>query len=1289
IVEVCKVIVAVLGIVVMIIGGPLAWVVLAAALVVLADTLIKYAKGEAGLLDVAFAALDCIPGMKGLTTLGGLARGLKGLASTGLRGLRQGALRLGRRTRGDGIPMNGRNACGDPVDVATGELLMSATDVELPGVLPLVVERHHISSYRAGRWFGSSWASTLDQRLVLDEHGARLFTADGMTLLYPRPIPGEPVFPVEGPRWSLSWDGQPLAPMSVHQPASGQTSHFAPVEGRPGSELPLIAITDRNNNRIQLAYDNTGAPTDIHHSGGYHLGITTTDGRVTALTLLSDPDEPTLLTYAYDTAGLLAEITNSSGRPLKFSYDEHARMSRWEDRNGYWYSYAYDEQGRCVYTTGTDRALEYRYAYDEETHRTVVTDSLGHDSVYQFNDSYQLNAHTDPLGQASTREWDRYDRALTVTDPLGRTTRYTYDDQGNPVSVLRPDGREIAIAYSEFGKPTAIAQADGSRWRYEFDAAGNRTAAVDPAGAVTRFRYSDGGALVEVVDALGAATRIAVDPAGLPAAVTEASGGTTRYERDALGRLTRIVGPTGAVSTWEWTPEGRPTRHTDPNGAVRSWTWDAEGNCLSHTDAAGGVTAYEHGAFDLPVAEIRPDGTRYTFERDTESRIRRVTNAQGLTWEYLRDPAGRVLQETDFDGRTVAYAYDAAGQRVSRTNALGQVITLTRDVLGRIVEKDADGDLTRFAYDPAGRLVRAHRAGETEAEAAELLLERDALGRVVAESLAGRTVRHSYDALGRRTARTTPSGVVSLWTYSEAGTPSTLTTSGRVLSFDHDAEGRETRRGLGDALTLTQAWDPAGHLTEQRLWHGERQLQGRAYDWRADNHLLAVHDQEAGTTRYELDPLGRPLGVQTPEWEEAYAYDPEGNQTSASWTGAPVDSDACGPRSYEGTRVTSAGRVRYAYDEAGRTVERRVRTLSGQVRTWRYVWDAEDRLVGVVGPDGASWRYGYDPLGRRVSKWRVAADGSSERRVEFVWDGPTLAEQVSVDDGHGAEARPVVLTWNHFAHRPLTQARRVAGSAAAWPTRDAAGGGGTATATAATGLGKPADGASGPHGGGDGDPDTDTRFWAIITDLVGTPTHLVDEEGETAWRSTSTLWGRTVGTGVDCPLRFPGQYADDETGWHYNHYRHYDPEISRFTSPDPLGLDPAPNAYTYPRNPHSWTDPLGLTPCRAAAREQALRDAGVPDGAEPLDVRLTPATTPQGKQILDENYQPVMFHEEVHLNNRDEMVVFQDHHTGHQYGDPNGVGDQPPHVHVRPWEDQRNGQIPGCEEHYYYDPDLG
>lgn len=31
----------------------------------------------------------------------------------------------------------------------------------------------------------------------------------------------------------------------------------------------------------------------------------------------------------------------------------------------------------------------------------------------------------------------------------------------------------------------------------------------------------------------------------------------------------------------------------------------------------------------------------------------------------------------------------------------------------------------------------------------------------------------------------------------------------------------------------------------------------------------------------------------------------------------------------------------------------------------------------------------------------------------------------------------------------------------------------------------------------------------------------------------------------------------------------------------------------------------------------------------------------------------------------------------------------PPDGQVGPYENPRNGQIPGCEEHYYHDPKLG
>lgn len=38
------------------------------------------------------------------------------------------------------------------------------------------------------------------------------------------------------------------------------------------------------------------------------------------------------------------------------------------------------------------------------------------------------------------------------------------------------------------------------------------------------------------------------------------------------------------------------------------------------------------------------------------------------------------------------------------------------------------------------------------------------------------------------------------------------------------------------------------------------------------------------------------------------------------------------------------------------------------------------------------------------------------------------------------------------------------------------------------------------------------------------------------------------------PLRFAGQYSDDEVGLFYNYFRFYNPETGRYVENDPIGL---------------------------------------------------------------------------------------------------------------------------------------
>ncbi|MFI0263584.1 RHS repeat-associated core domain-containing protein [Streptomyces sp. NPDC017056] len=183
---------------------------------------------------------------------------------------------------------------------------------------------------------------------------------------------------------------------------------------------------------------------------------------------------------------------------------------------------------------------------------------------------------------------------------------------------------------------------------------------------------------------------------------------------------------------------------------------------------------------------------------------------------------------------------------------------------------------------------------------------------------------------------------------------------------------------------------------------------------------------------------------------------------------------------------------------------------------------------------------------------------------------------------------------------------------------------------------------------------------------------------------------------MDCPLRFPGQYHDEESGLRYNYFRYYSPDTASYLSPDPLGLRAAPNHHAYVVNPLSWADPLGLESCPddpslEEAKKKAFRDAGDPWGQEPVAVDdWVPATTPEwqgSKQLFDKEHNPIYFPEETHLNDRGDFVVFQNHWTGHR--EPGENGYQRPHIHMRPIEDTRNSNYEGCEEHYYYDPNLG
>jgi RHS repeat-associated protein len=1053
-----------------------------------------------------------------------------------------------------GIPQ-----AGHPVDVATGDVLLFQDDVSLPagiGVLPLVIGRAYRSSRRAGRWFGPSWASTFDQRLQVSPERVIGMFADGRVLSWlcvagdDGPVPATGL-PVTGPRWRLE---RVRGGFAVTDPQAGLTWRF---EWRTGyrrsaggvGELPLVSVTGRAGDQISFGYTPTGQPAFITHSGGYRIRIVMTGGRFSQLVLAgAGADgaeagrEVLLVEYRYDPAGNLAAVINSSGEPLRFSYDEQGLLLGWDDRNGVSYRYSHDEQGRCVAGDGPDGAMSGRFSYGDRV--TWWTDAAGAMTIYQLDESSRVAAVTDPLGNVTHFWHDEYGRAMAHADPLGRLTRYEYDEPGNLTCIMQPDGTQVRAVYDGANLPVCLQEPDGASWKQEYDARGNLVRQDAPDGAVTWYGHDQCGHLASVTDPLGAVTRVESDQAGLPVAMTRPDGGITRYTRDLFGRVTAITAPDGAVMELTWTVEGQLASRIFPDGSSERLGYDAEGNLISRLGPAGAQTSYEYGPFDLVTVRTGPQGSRTEFRYDHGLRLTAVAHG-GLSWRYSYDPAGRLAGQTDCNGASTRYSYDPAGQLIGRVNAVGQQVTCGYDELGHLVERVADGVTTTFGYDAAGRLARASNPD------AELRLARDPLGRITAETCDDRTVSSDYDHAGRRGRRITPGGSQQRWEYDAAGNPVLLETGGQVLRFGYDQIGRETRRELPGGLALTQDWDATGRLTSQTLMAAPGAgkaamtaipavLARRDYAYRADGFLANVDDLLAGPHRFTLDLAGRITSVKGAGWAERYAYDPAGNVSSARWIAPPASAaatwlaaDVQGPRDRAGTLITRAGAVRYRHDKQGRVIGRQRARSS-----WTYQWDADDRLTAVTTPNGSTWRYRYDPLGRRIAKHRLDASGALTETTVFTWDGAVLAAEVAQRSVH---QRHVTWDYRPGTGTPLTQTESVC-------SQDAP------------------------------EEIIDQRFYAIIADPIGMPAELVSPDGTVAGFQLHTVWGGTLWHpgGASTPLRFPGQYHDQETGLHYHQQRYYDPVTGSYLSPDPLALAPAANPHAYVPNSPIQASPLGL-----------------------------------------------------------------------------------------------------------------
>ncbi|CAN98052.1 MULTISPECIES: RHS repeat-associated core domain-containing protein [Sorangium] len=1088
-------------------------------------------------------------------------------------------------TDGGGCPnhhgsgSSGKMSRGDPVDVVTGRVFtVPAVDVCFPGPLPLVIERTYSSSARdrdVGLGFG--WTHSLAWQLLQRRGSLHILSFDGVEHDLGKVLPGTGVIGPHG--WIVHREGDGFRLDLV----DGQYLFFGEqVLSDEGERYLPTVIGDRAQNRIVLAYDR-GALAEVTDASGRIVRVLRgRDRRIAAFEAKNTVAQGRWVAfarYAYDAGGRLVEAADADGYVTRYEYDASHRLTSITGPTGLMFSFRYDDQGRCVETWGeylgkadpslTDDVPEMLADHVTRA-RGILHTKLEYsgDGYSEAVDSVALhryfgNAHglvdkaVTPLGVFG-RTYDKRGFLASFTDPLGARTTWKRDAMGRETEVVDPLGRRTVIERDASGEITAVIGPDGETTRV--DRAGDSLFWTDPIGAVCSARFDARGLPIEVRWPDGRTLVFRRDVQGNVIEHIDQAGAQTRARYDAWGRCVELWDARGGRTAFTYSTGGRVLSVISPDGSVERYEYDGAGNLISLTEPDGQTTRITYGGLHKPVRVERPNGEVTELKYNREGWLMRVTNGRGEVHSYERNLAGLVIAERTFDGRVLRYGYDAMGRVVWSENGLGQRSEYKRDLAGQMTRRIFDdGTEESFEYNGRGEIIFAENA------AGRFAFDRNEKGWIVAETqeVAGApvTVQTEYRITGEVAARRTSLGHTAQWSHDFARQQVALFLDGQAEAVStRDPWGRELTRSLKGGARIDMAYDALGRLSERRIVSSTSGVRGRDLsvqpawvgrlppgtvhaEWRryTPAGLLEEHwSARGGVTQYGYDPAGQLAGVRRHGGEVAsFRYDLAGNLHDAT-PGAP-------PRSYAvGGRIQRAGDTEYTWDEDGRLVTKRIRRTAGEEELTRYLWSASGMLARVERPDGEIVAFEYDPFGRRVAKRLLArtADGS-ERLVEatrFVWDGGALVHEIRRKTDAGGD--PIVdertYVFEHDRTVPVAH-------------REARAQGGARTVSA---------------------------WWHYLTDDSGAPEMLVGPDGQIGCELARDPWGSATsaeGAQTSTPLRFRGQYADEETGLSYNRYRYYDPELGRYISADPLGIEGGLNVFAYAANcPTSAVDVEGL-----------------------------------------------------------------------------------------------------------------